>query len=73
MKKYVSVILFLLAAISCNSQPQKLVVITDMESAEFRYRPLNGKQLPFYDLSSVINSSAGKAAEITLPEDVFLL
>ena len=34
MKKYVSVILFLFAVTLCSAQPQKLVVITDMESAE---------------------------------------
>jgi Thiol-disulfide isomerase and thioredoxins len=69
MKKYVSVILVLLAVTSCSRQPQKLVIITDIESAEFRYRPLNGNQLPFYDLSDVVSISAGKAAEITLPEN----
>lgn len=68
MKKYLFIILFVSVITSCNGQSQKLIVKTDSDLKEIRYWPLNGEQLPYYDLSTVVGISTEEITEIILPQ-----
>lgn len=69
MKKHLSVSLLLLIASLAYSQPQKIILKSAIDSStEFRYWPLNGKQLPFYDLSTPAPIKQGETAIIHLPD-----
>jgi thiol-disulfide isomerase/thioredoxin len=61
------IILFLLT-LTYSVQPQKLVVKTDLDLKEIHYWPLNGEQLPYYDLSTIINIRSEEATAIILPQ-----
>lgn len=62
-----NLLLFLL--ISCQNHPQKLIIKSDGGSTEVRYWPLDGKQLPHYDLSEIARTNPDGTAEIKLPQN----
>lgn len=67
MKKYFAFFLLLSVTALVYGRSQKLVIKTDKESAELRYWPLDGKQLPFYSLYSSVTAVCGQMTEIELP------
>jgi|GEM_PF-2045556 len=67
MKKYCVSIVFLFTTVWCWGQDARLIVKTESETKTLRYRPVNGIQLPFYDLSTEISAGPDHTVEFSLP------
>lgn len=68
MKKYLVLSFFLSVTTWSYSQSQRLIVKTDLDSAEFRYWASDGKQLSFYSLAPSLTVNREKAETISLPD-----
>lgn len=68
MKKHLILSLFLSSATLMYSQSQRLIIKTD-STKSIRYWPLDGKQLPFYDLSNNATSKQENTISIHLESD----
>ena len=69
MKKYLPFFLLAFITTFVYGQPQKVIVKSTIDSpTEYRYWPLSGKQLPFYDLSTPATIKQGETAIINLSD-----